>query len=334
MPFFAAVNEVFEISVQLATQDDFPCALATLVKVDGSSYRRAGARRLVLPDRAAIGAISGGCLEQDIDAHAVELISSSNNYKLITYDTSSENDVLWGTGTGCHGVVHVLIEKLEACPPWARVVQAHKNERRATALEVVWDEPSSSANTIGTRIERETSRDPSRVLGQLILPPLRVVIFGAGDDAPALHQLAIQLGWETIIFDPRARFADAHRFPGATSVACAPAESAAQRVHWDDQTVAVIMTHHYRFDLPLLQTLLPLRLPYLGLLGPRQRGQRLLADAGFPPDCESLHYPVGLDLGGEGAPAVALAIVSEIQAHLHQRSGRPLAERDHPIHGS
>ena len=176
------------------------------------------------------------------------------------------------------------------------------------------------------------SPDATTLLDQVVLPPRRLVIFGAGDDAIPLNGLANQLGWETKIFDPRPAFATKSRFSGADSVECQPAEIAASRIDWDDRTVAVIMTHHYRFDLPLLKTLLPLNLPYLGLLGPKQRGERLIADAGFSTGDITLHSPVGLDLGGDGAEAIALAIISEIQAHLNERPATPLRERQQPIH--
>lgn len=326
------MNEVFQIAEQLVSETAYPCALATLVKVEGSSYRRTGARRLLIPDRHSLGAISGGCLEQDIDAHAANLIHSPNCYKLVTYDTTSENDTLWGTGTGCHGIVHILIEKLESCPEWAERVCQAREHRKMVCLRTIWESGDGAEENIGTAEERPKITYPETSYLHEIRPPRRLIIFGAGDDAIPLHRLANQLGWETKIFDPRPGFAAPARFRGAASVQCLPAEKSATAVEWDDDTVAVIMTHHYRFDLPLLQTLLPLHLPYLGLLGPKQRGQRLLKDAGLSSAPGILHNPVGLDLGGDGAEDVALAILSEIQAHLNRRTAASLSERDKPIH--
>lgn len=326
------MNEVFDIAQALVSETAFPCALATLVTVEGSSYRRAGARRLLSADQSALGAISGGCLEQDIDAHASELIFSSSSSDLIIYDTSNENDILWGTGTGCHGVVRIFIEKLVECPPWARRVMAARSHRKTVRLRTIWESAESADVAVGTVLEQPDVDYPATSFRDEIQPPPQLVIFGAGEDAIPLHRLANQIGWETKIFDPRPEFSSAGRFPGAAKVECAPAESAANRVDWDDLTVAVVMTHHYRFDLPLLKTLLPLNLTYLGLLGPKARGRRLLADAGYDAKEVELRNPVGLDLGGDGAAAVALAVVSEIQAHLNQRSGLPLSQRDGPIH--
>jgi xanthine dehydrogenase accessory factor len=325
-------SEIFEIVDQLLSRDEFPCALATLVAIEGSSYRRAGARRLIGFSGTPVGGISGGCLEQDIDAHARSLLKSSNRSKVISYDTSSENDLVWGVGTGCHGIVHVLIEKLDECPAWARAVNQAKSHRNPVVLHTRWKRGPDTPDPLSTGlISSSSERSPVGFVHQ-ILPPQRLVIFGAGDDAIPVHRLANQLGWETKIFDPRPAFPTKDRFPEAVTTQCEPAEKAVTAVDWDDHTAAIIMTHHYLFDLPLLKTLVPLQLPYLGLLGPKERGQRLLKDAGFNPLQSSLHYPVGLDLGGDGAEAVALAIVSEIHAHLNQRTAQPLSRRERPIH--
>lgn len=326
------VNELFDIADRLVSETAFPCVLATLVQVEGSSYRRAGARRLITSHQPSLGAISGGCLERDIDAHAVDLLGSSSCFKTITYDTSSENDILWGTGTGCHGVVQILLEKLTECPSWTRQVLTVKNSRKSVALMTIWESADESEIPVGTTLQEAGMEYPAAGFADLVEPPPQLVIFGAGDDAIPLHRLANQMGWATKIFDPRPEFASSRRFPGAATVECVAAEKAATRVEWDDRTVAVVMTHHYRFDLPLLKTLLPLHLTYLGLLGPKARGRRLLADAGYRADDVQLNNPVGLDLGGDGAAAVALAIVSEIQAQLHGRSARPLSNRMAPIH--
>lgn len=278
------VNEVFDIADRLISETTYPCVLATLVQVQGSSYRRVGARRLLTPGQGPLGAISGGCLEQDIDAQAASLLNSSSCFKSITYDTSDENDILWGTGTGCHGVVQIVIEKLSACPAWAHRVQEVRKYRQAVRLRTVWQAAKDPAGRMGTELERTEITYPETSLMDEITPPPQLVIFGAGDDAIPLHLLAKQVGWETKIFDPRPEFASAGRFPGAAAVTCCPVENAASRVEWDDQTMAVVMTHHYRFDLPLLKTLIPLNLTYLGLLGPKERGRRLLADTGYGAD--------------------------------------------------
>lgn len=326
------MSEIFKISQILRAEESFPQILATLVLVQGSSYRRAGARRLISPDGAASGSISGGCLEQDLQERATALLQSAESYELVTYDTQSENDLLWGTGTGCHGVVKILLEKLHAMPGWVESVCKAQVQRQNVTLRTVWQTDENDSEASGTYLHPGALEATSGTLIQTITPSPHVVIFGAGDDAIALSELIHATGWENSICDPRPDFARSERFPHADRVLKLPETKAVTAFTWDDQTVAVVMTHHYRFDLPLLQVLVPMKLPFLGLLGPKERGARLLSDAGFDPANVALHNPIGLDLGGDGPKAVALSIVAEIQAHLHGRSGQPLSLRNRPIH--
>lgn len=323
------MTEIFRIARFLRECTAFPVALATLVSVGGSSYRRTGARRVISPNGSSLGAISGGCLEQDLQTRAFALLKSSNNSELVTYDTKSENDLLWGTGTGCHGVVKILLERVSAYPEWAEHVLSAQQHRRVVYLQTNWGNHDSNSGTRGSSPSPETGH---QTLQQIIEPTHRVVVFGAGDDAVPLSHFIRDLGWEHIICDPRKEFATSARFPAADLVKCCPVDHAVTEVDWDDHTVAVVMTHHYRYDLPLLKVLVPMQLPYLGLLGPKERGERLLRDAGFDPQTAGLHNPIGLDLGGDGSEAVALSIVAEIQAHLHRRNAQPLRNRTKPMH--
>lgn len=268
-------------------------------------------------------------MESDLHERAILLLESSNNSQLAVYDTISENDILWGTGTGCHGVVKVLLEKVAELPPWSEKICAAESSRQTVALRIVWESQTSDLVTTLASDHESTS---SGTLIHVITPSPHVVIFGAGDDALSLSRLIRATGWKNSICDPRKSFAVSGRFPNADQVLCLPAEEAPAAFDWDDQTVAVVMTHHYRFDLPLVTILGPMNLPFLGLLGPKERGARILRDAGLNSTDVDLHNPIGLDLGGDGSDAVALSIVAEIQAHLHGRDAQPLRNRTRPIH--
>jgi xanthine/CO dehydrogenase XdhC/CoxF family maturation factor len=165
------------------------------------------------------------------------------------------------------------------------------------------------------------------------------VIFGAGDDAQPLVRFAMALGWQVTVVDPRPALASRERFPEADATINARPEEVPARVALGIDSLAVIMTHHYRHDLPLLRELLPHPLAYLGLLGPRKRAERILSDLaadGFavtPEMRARLHAPVGLDLGANNAEEVALAILAEMLAVLAGRDAHPLRERNQPIHG-
>lgn len=316
----------------------YPAALATLVQVEGSSYRRAGARLLLGADGLRSGSISGGCLEEDLLERAKQVIATDQP-QLAIYDTTSENDLVWGVGLGCHGIVRVLIEPLGRRPDWVEVVRESQRLRRDSVLEVSFeDERRADWGTRLAPLESDPKTQSSGFLFDSIPPPVLLLIFGAGDDAQPLVRLSKELGWIVHVIDPRKTFATSERFPEADQVTATPIASALASLTTDARTAAVIMTHHYVHDLPLLSGLLGRPLVYLGLLGPRKRAERLLADiekTGRRVSAEEharLHAPVGLDLGGDTPESVALAIVAELQAALAGRDARPLRERQRPIH--
>lgn len=311
-------------------------ALATLVSVEGSSYRRPGARLLLAANGRHVGTISGGCLEDDVISHA-QAVLTDGRARTVTYDTKSENDLRWGVGLGCHGLVHVLIERLGRHPPWVAELRENLGRRVPTELAVVWGGPAGTP--LGTGLADDLPALPAAsVFRETVAPPVSLVVFGAGDDAQPLVRFAKELGWDVTVVDPRPGYASQARFPEADSVVVSRPEEAPARVALGPGAVAVIMTHHYAHDVPVLRALLPRPLAYLGLLGPKHRSDRILDDlgaAGFTvtPDMRRrLHAPVGLDLGANAPETVALAILAEVQACLAGRDGRPLRERQQPIH--
>jgi len=330
------MKELQAIVRTLQTSAASPAALATLVTVEGSSYRRPGARLLVGADGARLGSISGGCLEEDVLARARRVLATGQA-EAVVYDTTSENDLVWGVGLGCHGIVRVLVEKLPPLPAWAAALAQNFSARRPTELAVV--HAAATPALLGTRLAAEfsaASAGDTRIFTQTVRPPTALVVFGAGDDALPLVRLAKELGWHVTVADPRATFATAARFPLADALVVGPAAELVDRAAPDADALAVVMTHHYVHDVPLLDGLLRRPLAYLGLLGPRKRADQILADLARngapPPPRAGLHAPVGLDLGADGPEQVALAIVAEMQAVLGRRDARPLRERVRPIH--
>ncbi|MGH7995199.1 MAG: XdhC family protein [Opitutaceae bacterium] len=308
--------------------------LATLVTVEGSSYRRPGARLLVLSRGERIGSISGGCLEEDVMARAAA-VARNGLPDVALYDTASENDQVWGVGLGCHGIVRILIEPLPDRPGWAAAIDESLRAGKAREIGVRWQ-----GGSLGTRLAEEfaAGAPADGVYWQTVEPPNALFVFGAGDDAQPLVKLADSLGWSVTVADPRPAYATEPRFPAARRVVSQPADRLVAAADPPEGAIAVVMSHHYVHDVPVLRDLLGRRLSYVGLLGPRRRGRRLLQDiraAGtlFAADAlERLHSPAGLDLGSDGPDEVALSIVAEIRAVLAGRSGRPLRERKAPIH--
>jgi xanthine dehydrogenase accessory factor len=323
------VNEITAILQHLQSGATYPASLATLVRVEGSSYRRAGARLLLKHAGRRLGSISGGCLEEDLLVRLRARTFTASAPEVVVYDTTAENDLVWGVGLGCHGVVHIVLESLPARPDWAGTADDRLARRERVEL---WVDDRQ-----GTHLSATAVPAPPGAFVDVLQPPLALVVCGAGDDAQPLVRLAKTLGWTVQVVDPRAAFATRERFPEADRITCCAADAVAGVIPTDDRTAAVIMTHHYRFDQPMLGALLPLGLAYLGLLGPRRRAERLLTElapaaSGSRVLNTNFHAPVGLDLGGDGPEAVALAILAEIQAKFCARDARPLRDRPGPIH--
>lgn len=355
------------------------CALATLVYVEGSSYRGVGARALALPDGSTVGLISGGCLEGDLLERAGEVLADGRP-RTVRYDSTSPEDALLGLGLGCNGVVEVLLERVTAADAAAAarylpLLRQARNDGRRAALATVYRSPE--ADEVGSRLALveaaaaparptphyfgplraglreamardlaalldhgrsraaayEVAGDRVQALLELVEPPLALTVCGAGPDAQPLVTLAAGLGWAPLVFDHRASFARPERFPDAVRVVTAAREEFSAAVPPRPGEAAVLMTHSYPADLLYLEQLAPRNLRYLGVLGPRRRLDRLLAELGPRAPAEGVLYgPAGLDIGADTPAEIALAIAAEIRAVLAGRGGGSLRARPTPIH--
>ena len=320
-------------------------ALATLVEAEGSSYRRPGARKLVLEDLTTVGMISGGCLEQDVVERSRETLASGKSQSVV-YDTTQDNDLIWGVGLGCQGIIRILIEKLPPAPPWVAQLRANFRDRRATELIVihrsaVGGRGEPEADSLGTFLAsqkpelRKAEDSAASVFHERVPPPPSLVIFGAGDDAIPLVRMAHEVGWQVSVCDSRASYASKARFPDAHALIVVAAADAANLVPLDARICAVVMTHRYTEDVTLLRWLLAQPLAYLGVLGPRRRTARILSEIGqpgAPATHEHLYAPIGLDIGSSTPESVAISILAELQAVHSGRAPNHLRARTRPIH--
>lgn len=342
-------------------------ALATVVHVEGSSYRRAGARMLITEDGQLTGAISGGCLEGDALRKA-RLVMAQNKPMLVTYDTTDDDDAKFGVGLGCNGIIHIMIEPIFA-DRQDNPIQLFKqflSKREPVVLITLFTMNDKQAPQPGTclllnkdeeitgqfpdeAIKDALLQDAKHVLAngnsvtktylygdkftcfiELMQPTVSLVIFGAGNDAIPLAQIAAALGWIIYLVDGRANYAVPERFPQAGKITISKPEHALQYVKIDERTVIILMTHNYNYDACVLKQLLPLSPSYIGVLGPKKRLQRMLdefAGEGItttPQQLESVFGPAGLDIGSENADEIALSIIAEMQAVLKGRTGTSL----------
>lgn len=346
-------------------------SLATVVKVEGSSYRQPGARMLVAEDGLLTGAISGGCLEGDALRKALLSINQQQN-KLVTYNTSNEDDAEVGLQLGCNGIVHILFEyindeeennpiqllqQLELERKEAVIVTVFSLKRNAfqigTTLFFRKDSPilnhsNEALNLISdvkkvlknktSIVKKLQEENDNEALIEFIKPSISLVIAGAGNDIQPLVKMAAVLGWKISIGEGRATHATAKRFPKASQVSVVKAEQFLDNITIDDQTYFVLMTHNYKYDLAVLKSLLETNCHYIGILGPKSKFSRMLDDLsleGITVNEEQLsriHSPVGLDIGAETSEEIALSIISEIKAVASARTGTSLKYKSGKIH--
>jgi xanthine dehydrogenase accessory factor len=336
------IDEVLEAARALR-ESGTAAALATVVSVRGSSYRRPGARLLVPADGPPIGLISGGCLEEEAARLAREAFALDAPV-MVTIDHSAEGDELWGMGLGCRGIIDLLAEPPEMAAETLAALEAARRDGRPTYLLTGLDGSRRSltaaeADALGERAALAVAHGRPTVIGESvldpILPPLHLVLCGAGPDAGPLAAAGLRQGWRVDVVDPRRPNLRPDRFPGARLVDAQPAD-AADATGAGEWTAVVVMSHDYLRDAAFLGSFLGRGVVYLGVLGPRDRTDRLLAELPSvlsDDDRRRLHAPAGLDIGADGSEQVATAIVAEILAVLHGRTGGPLRERPGSIHG-
>jgi xanthine/CO dehydrogenase XdhC/CoxF family maturation factor len=332
-----------------APPDGAPRVLATLVATAGSTYRKPGARMLILADGTFYGLLSGGCLETDLNIHARNVLESGDA-RAVEYDMRGPDDILFGIGAGCEGAMRVLLEAAGPGSPAAAALAAAARATgawRPTCLVAVHESSEIALGTYDSadlsgpllaasecalaerrsqQLDLNTPSGPLRALVQYLAPPPHLLICGAGPDAQPVVAAALSLGWRVSVVDHRPAYALAHRFPGA-HVSCAPARELNALISLGSCHAAVVMSHHLQSDVTYLRALSEGRTPgYIGLLGPAVRRQRIAEELGSTAD--RLHArirgPVGMDIGAVTPDGIALSIVAQIHAWLAGRLADPM----------
>lgn len=376
------MKEIKEIikAYDRAEKEGKQTALATVVQVEGSSYRSPGARMLITEDGELTGAISGGCLEGDALRKA-QLVMFQQQSMVVTYDTTDDDDAKFGVGLGCNGIIHILIEPIRSENPHhpINLLKQCLADRSTKVLMTFYDLKNKRAEQIGTCLLWEKERPISNldlpgkikhlpalknleglattafqsghslitscgrkghlnVFVEVVKPPIALMVVGAGNDAIPLTELAHILGWEITVIDGRADYCTPSRFPKAHRRLHSKAEGVADSIVVDLQTVVVLMTHNYHYDLTVLKQLVLSQAGYLGVLGPKKKMDKML-DAlqkeGIQLSAEHLDKirgPIGLDIGAESPEEIALSALAEIKAVLEKKSGTFLRDKEGPIH--
>jgi xanthine dehydrogenase accessory factor len=348
-------------------------ALATIVAVSGSTYRRPGARLLVPEDGELVGNISGGCLENDV-ADVARIVMREGRARIVSFDLTADDDEVWGWGLGCNGAFELFVEPADKAAEVAGVLRSALEEERPIAMITVLEGSEGVAQ--GDRMlvrpdgvtersfgdatldaaARETALElladerseirslPSaagevRAFVEILEPPLRLVICGAGHDAAPLVRQAAMLGWNPVVADDRPEFLTRERFAEASAfVTLERPERLLEAAPIDGRTYVVVMSHNFLRDKDYLRALLASPARFVAMLGPAVRTERIFQElqaegtAIGQIDRERFRAPAGLDLGAEGAEEIATAICAEIVAVKRGRGAGFLKDRPGPIH--
>jgi xanthine dehydrogenase accessory factor len=335
-------------------------AVATVVHIEGSAYRRPGAKFLVDTEGGASGSISGGCLEADVREIALRVIRE-NAPTLLHYDTGADDHSVWGLGLGCSGAIDVFVQ-----PMGAQTRETVERTRELLAGEspfavstvirgpagvgsalVVAADGANAGSTGDAALDREIIREASSLLSrretklhaagaaevftEVFVPPPHLVIFGAGDDAIPLCAYAADVGFHVFVVDHRGGYLSASRFPAASRLFPFRPEDGTSSLPLGPNDYAVVKTHSFAHDREWIRRLLATGVAYVGVVGPRARTRKLLEEIGAG-SADRIFAPVGLDLGAEGPEQVAFAIVAELLAVRSSRDPASLRAKQGTIH--
>jgi xanthine/CO dehydrogenase XdhC/CoxF family maturation factor len=333
-------------------------ALATVVRISGSAYRRPGAKLLIEESGLTQGGVSGGCLESDVREQGVAVLRGAAP-RMLHYETSSDEETLWGLGLGCEGAVDVYVQRIDG--QWMEGPGRQMRELAAAGVPfspitlirgplegrtAVLARGALAGSSGSAALDRELSERAGPILegdgGAVLLdslehaafidvlrPPPRLFIFGAGDDARPLAALAASAGFEVTVVDHRPAYLTPERFPPPLRLERRrPSDGlAGLPMNISRRNFAVVQTHALLHDRDWVRALADQPLAYIGLLGPRVRREEVLGELAV--DAGKVFAPIGLDLGADGPEQVAVSIVAELLAvnarrdpiHLRARSG-------------
>ncbi|AXT21167.1 XdhC/CoxI family protein [Flavobacteriaceae bacterium AU392] len=317
----------------LAKQNGLKSVLATVVALDGSSYRRPGVRMLILENGKMIGAVSGGCVEKEVLLQS-ESVFKTGVSKIMTYDGRYR--------LGCEGILYILIEQFEVKTDFFEAFQLALKDRIKFNIQSCYIKEEGSNSALGSEVvfknkiflisnRIENTKTDISVFKQELPPCFKLMIIGAEHDAVLLCQFANLNGWEVTIVSGPLEQKTIKDFPGAAKFYSVVADMMdVSKI--DDQTAIVLMTHNYASDLKYLIHLKNTKPAYLGILGANKRREQLLSQfIEYYPEIDDvfldcIYAPAGIDIGAETPQEIAVSIISEILSVI--RNKKPISLRD------
>ncbi|WP_411030777.1 XdhC family protein [Spongiimicrobium sp. 3-5] len=330
-------------SYNSARQKNLGAVLATVVALDGSSYRRPGVRMLIFENGSMVGAVSGGCVEKEVLRQA-EQVFKTNIPKIMTYDGRYR--------LGCEGILYILIEPFRPNTLFLEAFDKAIEDRAAFKVISLFKKADGSDEAFGSVFQFGDQKIPLRkgnkvhldkpkadilCFEELMAPCLRLIIFGAEHDAVQLCSFASLNGWEVTIIATPSEEKSVRNFPGAQDLVSKTAEELDLNFI-DPQTAVILMSHSYVKDLKYLIALKDQKPFYLGMLGPYKRREKLFNE--FLDHCpevsdsflDRIHGPAGLNIGAETPQEIAIAILSEILSVKRQKEPMMLKDKEGGIH--
>ena len=344
--------------------------LATIVNTSGSTYRQKGAKMLVYETGEMVGNLSGGCVENDIFQYTQRIIQEP---LIIEYDaTQVEEDLIWGFGLGCNGAVTILLEKLNQLDNFSplSLISQCLNTKKSGAIATIFSMTREIDLKIGSRLilypddttdtdlqdralveaiahdtirakasQKSTVNQYQLLEGSIdvfiegIQPPHSLIVFGAGRDALPVVTLAKAIGWQVTVVDCRALPETYQRFAIADEIILTRRDILNQQLSINKNTAAVVMTHNYLDDFEIIKWLLPTSIPYLGVMGSKNRIASIMKKLNPTlAQLKKVYSPIGLDIGADTPAEIATAIITEIQAVLAKRNAGFSKYRCQPLH--
>ncbi len=324
----------------LAKSKGLKSVLASVVDLDGSSYRSPGVRMLILENDTMIGAVSGGCVEKEVLLQAQSVFENGQS-KMMTYDGRYR--------LGCEGVLYILLEEVNLNESFKEVFFKCLKDRKSFRLLSEYRKEKGVFEGLGSRlnvnknyfpISKHNSKSNLLEFHQAMSPCFRLVIIGAEHDAVQLCRYAALTGWEVTIVAGVSEQKSINNFEGATTFITITPEDFDVSSSIDKQTAVVLMTHNFAYDLRYLVALKDTNPNYIGLLGPKKRREDILTQfIEYCPDIsdeflDRIYGPAGLDIGSETPQEIAISIVSEILAVTRSRNGTTLSKKVGRIHSA
>ncbi|MDC1256036.1 XdhC family protein [bacterium] len=308
--------------------------LATIVATRGSTYRKTGTLMLISADGTCTGLLSGGCLEADISLHAMAVLKESKS-KLLSYDLKADAELLWGLGLGCDGAIDILLQPLTVDNNFLSfdyLLKSLLQRKSGFYCQLINDDVISQATFIEAEIGNKDElnnqlaeqsqhwKSETEILITPVLPPVALLICGAGPDVLPVVTMANQLGWQVSLWDHRPAYLNQKEFSDCVDRKKIRPEHIknGEMVNFDG---VIVMSHNLTSDGLFLKQALSDTVDYIGLLGPAGRRDKLLNALELTAsDVKNQVFgPVGLDIGGRSPQSIALSICAEVQQHMSHR---------------